>query len=482
VDIERALISRTVQGGQIEHLISRGISHTHFEDPNGENAQIFKTMVKHMSTYNAPPSRDAVMAQHPGARLDIIEDSIDYLVDEFIRKVKKRETQKALIEAAERLEVREDQMDLELVLFEAAEHVAQIVPTSRVSKLSEVPNRIELLRKRMLTGVIPGVQIGWPTIDEETLGVQNHELAVFAAFSNAGKSTILQFSALAGYLTDPSTRPRLFISLEMDSNTLLRKFDAMAAKIQLHAVKKMEMGREAISDDQMRMLEQWAERASTAHNDIYILDDIAHCTVERVLAETMRYKPVATYTDYLQYMDGPGDNSYSKVGSIAKGLKRIARLTGIPQFTAAQTTRGAAKDGVKEDNIADSIEIYRSADWMFGIERNDELDAQRKAMLKIVKARDGRKGLECEIGFNFEIMDFNEAPAFSGKNMQVGWAPQQPPALPINGATPEDQAMVNRVLGNLGGEYIAGADVIDHVSPDADPGGHKVILPGNPFA
>ena len=258
-----------------------------------------------MSTYNAPPTRDAMLVQFPNYRFDICQDALDFVIDEFIKRVKRRETQKALVDAATRVNNREEQMDLELILFEAAEQVAQVVPSSRVSRISDAPSRMELLRRRAMEGVIPGVQLGWPSLDNEVLGIQPHELVVFAAFSNVGKSTILQYSALAGYLVEQTSQPRLFISLEMDGQTLLRKFDAMGAQIQLRAIKAMEMGRSMLSDDQMRTLDQWADRCSKALQEILIIDDIHNCTVERVLAETMRYKPVATYTDYIQYMDGP---------------------------------------------------------------------------------------------------------------------------------------------------------------------------------
>lgn len=805
MDVEKSLVCKCfeafvengIQTSGIEYAITRGLSVKHFEDPFGEDGSVFKTMVQHVATYNSAPTREAILLQHPNYRFEVVQDSLDFVVDEFIRRVKRRETQKALIDMAERIDNREEQLDLELILFEAAEHVSQVVPSSRVSRVSDAPSRMELLRKRMEMGIIPGVQLGFPTLDNETLGIQPNELVVFAAYSNAGKalavetpikipggwttmgdlktgdeifspdgktvrvemawpillgnrcleveftdgstivadenhlweaytpsgrkqeslvlagegfrdrprhsmprilttndlrpgyhsvtcaapldhphqdlpldpyllgywlgdgdsqnavmtvaetdadhlvsqiseageswkildyeslkgrnvkriafgrihtcsrghdpldrmpsgwcrpcnallsrsktagvslaeyapptcfsfrerlnqeglignkmipdryinasfdqrlalmqgivdsdghinkrgsteiavtnkklsdgifelalslglratyderdakiegrvvgrsyrvrfhsalpvarlprkanrlpetcstktchrmvssvrevpstpvrcitvdaedgmflagrnlvpthnSTYLQYSALAGYLVEQTAKTRLFISLEMDGNALLRKFDAMAAEIQLRAVKAMEMGRVNLSDDQMRSLDQWAERASKAPSDILIIDDIGSCTVERVLAETMRWKPVATYTDYLQYMDGPGDGSYSKVGAIAKGLKKVARMTGIPQITAAQTTRAGAKDGVKDDNIADSIEIYRSADWMFGIERDDDLDAERAARIKIVKARDGRKGLEFKVGMDFDEMDFAE--------------------------------------------------------------------------
>lgn len=421
MDIEHRLVSRCVLSGTIEQLVSRGISHTHFERlPTGdesEHAKVFKTMVSFMRTYNAPPSRDAVLMVHPTYRLEAVEDALDFLIDEFIKKVKRRETQKAILDVASRIDDRDEQMELEMVLFEAAEHVAQIVPSSRVSKISQAPSRLELYREYLRNGKPAGVPLGYPTLDRICLGVQKFELVTIAAFSNWGKSTIMQTICLMAYLSDEQQRP-LFISLEMEADALLRRFDAMAMKIRANAIKGLEI---AETSEDMRKWERWAERASKAPNDILIVDDIHHCTIERVLAENMRYKPTCCFTDYVQLMEGPGDNSYLKVGNAIKGLKRIARMTHIPQFTAAQTTRSGAKDGVKEDNIADSIEIFRSSDILIGLERTEELDEHRQAILKLVKARDSQKG-HCTINFDWDTMDFSE---YSGFERRTDLAPVQ---------------------------------------------------------
>lgn len=348
------------------------------------------------------------MAAHPNYRLSVSEDSIDFLIDQMIKKVKRRETQKALIEIARVVDDPDQQADLEMVMLEHAEHVAQVVPSSKLSRLSEVPTRIELYRRLQREGRIPGIATGWPTIDGTVLGVQPHEFFVVAAPSARGKSLVLQHIALSAYLADPSARP-LFISLEMEADALLRRWDAMAARIELSALKAIKLGQGDINK-----WEQWGERASRAPNDILVIDDVHTATVQKVLADTMRYKPSATFTDYIQLMDGPGNTTYQKVGDIAKGLKRIARMTGVPQFTAAQTNRSGFKDGVQEDNIADSIEIFRSSDVFMGLDQDEDHKRERRMLVKLVKCRDNPQN-QCEINWDFDTMDFSEVGKFEAR-------------------------------------------------------------------
>lgn len=403
MDIEHSLVSRCIQTGAIETLVSRGIAPKHFEDD--QHRAVYQTVVSHMSRYNYPPSRDAVMSAHPNYRLLVSEDAIDFLIDQMVKKVKRRETQKALIQIARVVDDPDQQQDLEMVMLEHAEHIAQVVPTSKLSRLSEVPTRIELYRRLQREGRIPGIATGWPTIDRIILGVQPHEFFVVSAPSSVGKSLVLAHIALSAYLADPSARP-LFISLEMEADALLRRWDAMAAQIELSALKAIKLGQGDINK-----WEQWGERASKAPNDIFVVADVHTASVQRVLADTMRYKPSATFTDYIQLMDGPGNSSYQKVGDIAKGLKRIARMTGVPQFTASQTNRSGFKEGTTMENVADSIEIPRSADIFMGLDQDEDHKLERRMLVKLIKNRDGKKD-QCEINWDFETMDFSEVGKF----------------------------------------------------------------------
>lgn len=754
MDVQRRLLTKAVQDGQVEVLVGRGISHQHFDRlPDGsesEHAAVYQTMVSYMSKYGTPPSRDAVLSAHPDYRLEAAEDPIEYLIDQFVRHVKRRETQRALFDAADRIDAPDSDMDM--LLFEAAQSVVDATPSSSVaSKLSEAPNRLASYHRMLKEGRPIGVSLGYPTLDKIILGIQRYELVTIAAPSAWGKSCQLQSISLFTYLEDPSERP-LFVSLEMESEALLRRFDAMAMKVRANAIKGFEI---STDDEEMRRWEKWAERASKAPNDIMVVDDLyncvsgdtlvqtrrglrradqlifedevevlthggqyrpanwksygkqqlyevefsngqmiratkdhdwvvkrelgggsskyekvktsdligrkvpiqsatafeyedtsdyyqgvrngliygdgtiykskgtktgirssinqygddncdvllrffsnarkannnrnpqqvkmraysmphemkylpdptkvspqyargfiagyiaadgnctktgsmtittakdydieqirqvaaaggiatfgvteldfqctfnskmqkmwrlhfassaffigdevdkrlilkqshrknlqqhrsgrtkksyslhlevvdvresnvetvfcceesetntwvagcgivtGNCTVERILAEVMRYKPTSVFVDYVQLMEGPGDNSYIRIGAAIKGLKKIARMMKVPVFTAAQTNRSGFKEGVTEDNIADSIEIFRSSDILLGLERTEELDARNQAILKIVKNRDAAKG-HCNINFCWNTMEFGEVSRFQSRNGSGG--------------------------------------------------------------
>lgn len=409
MDIERALISKCVNSGLVETLVSRGISNQHFEDE--QNRAVFMTVVNHMSTYGAPPSRDAVLMQHPQYRLDVVEDTMDYIIDLFVKKTQRREAQRSVLDIAARLDDPNDNVDIDALFMEHAERVAQAVPSSRISRLSEVASRIALYNKMLREGRIPGIPLGIPSLDSIVLGIQHHELVVVAAPSSWGKSTMLQHICLSSYLAGAEHRP-VFISLEMEGDALLRKFDTMATNFEYRALRALELG-----EGDLERWEKWGERCRSAPNDIIIIDDISELTVERVFAETLRWKPSAMFVDYFGIMTpsrGRDQKEYVGMANMAKALKRIPRSTKIPLFTAGQTNRQGFKEGVRGDNIADTIELFRSADIMLGLEY-DEDDAPDELLVKLVKARDSAKG-STKMHWDYTHMHFYEKDKFGGKN------------------------------------------------------------------
>lgn len=409
MDIERALISKCIEGN-VEKLVSRGVGPQHFEDE--KNRAVFQTITHHMARYGAPPSRDAVLAKHPGYAIDIVQDTLDYILDLFVKKVQRREAQKSVLDLAAALDSKRDDLDIDSLFMEHAERVAQSIPSSRVSRLSDVPTRIQLYNKMLREGRIPGVPLGIPSLDKILLGVQKHELVVVSGASNVGKSTMLQYICLSSYLSSPDHRP-VFISLEMEGDALLRKFDAMAVNFRYNALRALEL-----HPEEMEKWETWGERAEKAPNDIIIIDDIADCTVERVFAETLRWKPSAMFVDYFGIMTPTfsGDKAYQGMAQMAKALKRVPRTTLTPVFTAAQTNRAGFKEGVRADNVADTIEIFRSADIMLGVERDDE-EAPNEMVVKIVKSRDSQKG-QTTMDWDMETMNFSEHQSFGKKAHQ----------------------------------------------------------------
>jgi replicative DNA helicase len=104
--------------------------------------------------------------------------------------------------------------------------------------------------------------------------------------------------------------------------------------------------------------------------------------------------------DYLQLMVGSGDNRAQEVGSISRGLKRLAGELGVPILALAQLNRAVES---REDrrprlfDLRDSGEIEQDADVVLFLYRDsyykgDHIVDPTKAEVSISKQRNGPLG------------------------------------------------------------------------------------------
>jgi len=106
--------------------------------------------------------------------------------------------------------------------------------------------------------------------------------------------------------------------------------------------------------------------------------------------------------DYLQLMDGKGDNRTAQIGSITRGLKALAKELEIPIILLSQLSREVEKRPDKRpmmSDLRDSGEIEQDADIIIFVYRDEvyyEDDAMNKGFAEILvrKFRNGEIGNE----------------------------------------------------------------------------------------
>lgn len=386
MDIERLLVTKLASSGEIDKLVSAGIIATHFS--SGDCSEVYGYMVDHLRKYRAVPSQDAVKKKFPKFEWQFTTDTLGYLTDEFISQIKRRETITMLRDLAVAVDdpVRVKRLDEEAL--EMARNLAMIVPSTRASRFSDMSKRIEEYRLKALSGDSWGIKMNIPTFDNLTYGVQPHEFIAVIGYQGTGKSTMLEYLAFQAYLQEKST---LFISLEMESEALYRRFDTMANNFDYNALKGLEL-----SDKEIEIWEKMADRVqSNKHShDIIVLDDLGRASVEKVYAEMARYKPDVCMVDYLSLMSAPSHvgQGWERVGEITKGLKINARSLKTPIIAAAQTNRDSAKAGPELDNIAFASSIGMDTDIILGLHQDELMRDNHRMEVRMLKNRDGDTG------------------------------------------------------------------------------------------
>lgn len=402
MDYERALLAKTLQTRQLDKVVGRGIETQHFGDESCR--EVYDSAIEHWSKYKSAPSLKAIKEKHPKFSLEISEDSLEYVMDGFIKQVKRRQAIELGRDYMRQIDNPDAVEDIEIVALDMARSLMDVVPAPRAGRYSDMERRIERYLQKVDTDDKYGVTTGIPTFDDITLGIQPHELVSVAAYSNVGKSTFMQHQFFSAYMQGKTP---MLVSLEMEQEALFRKWDTMAANVKYRALKALELG----EGD----LERWkrvAEKASKAkpEKDIIVVDDIRSCTPEKVLAETMRYKPDVVGVDFINVMQASRSHSqlWERMLYIAYELKHNARIMKIPVVVAAQGNRGSAKEGVELDNVANSIGIVQASDSMIALHRDEDDEIEKRMQVKLIKSRDSIRGVTTNLHWDLDKMEIRE--------------------------------------------------------------------------
>lgn len=410
MDVERSLVSRIIATGEIENVIARGIDEDHFADE--ECQEVYGYAITHLKKYKGAPSMKAVKDKFPSFEPELGEDSIDYLIDRHIVNVKRRLANEALMSLAEAAEDPERAEEIDIEFLDISRQLATVVPTTAVARFSDMHKRIDQYRKDKAEGNQWGIRMGIPALDEKTFGIQPHELIVCAGWQGTGKSTLMQHISFSGYLQGKKI---LFVSLEMDRGPLLRKFDTMAVDMSYRQLKGLEL-----DDDAIERWEKWADDAEHDRDhgkDIVIIDRIGSRTATGVYAETIRHKPDLVVVDYISLLETGrtgAEKHWQQIGQISRELKLNAQTLGIPVVAAAQTNRDSVKEGVKLETIAFSSAIGMDADIVLGLMQDEDMKAEEKMEVVMVKNRDGAPG-KAVMDWAMDTMQFGERPQFLKK-------------------------------------------------------------------
>jgi replicative DNA helicase len=419
VDIERALLTKALQSGELPELVARGIEPDHFADE--DMADIYDWGVEHMSKHITPPSLTLTKTTFRDFRVLTTSDPLSVHIESFVRKVKERMAVELVRDYHDALDDPNEIDEIELRALEMARQLTEVVPSPKARRFSEGRARKEEYNRRKKQNIVHGIKIGIPSIDEITLGIQPHELLIWGGPPGGGKTTALQFCAGNCYLNSDETV--LFISLEVEAEPILRKFDTMMAQISYKALKALELNPE--DEKKWYTILERAEK-DRMHKDIIIVDDIRNCTVDKVAAQQIRHKPGVVIVDYLEEMRTPRNmQGWEGVAENGRGLKQSARVTKTPHITATQLNREGETAYQSAQKIADMLIILQPPEE--DVEENyTEID------LYLRKYRDGPSRKPVSMNWDLNTMDIYEKPSTNGRRptRKLGGDPKRPKANP----------------------------------------------------
>jgi len=407
MDYERLLIAKTAQTGRIQNLLATGIRDDHFLDE--ELQAIFRFMADHARSYRQAPSFQTVQEQFPLHNFEVTDESVDYLRDQFFKGVMRRHAIDAIRDLAEVVDDPEQVGNIDSLFLEKSRELATIAPQAKLHKFSDMLQRIEEYEAG--SEKEKSIYMGIPDLDRITQGIQSHEYVTISGWSGTGKSTLAQWILFNSWMQGKTP---MYISLEMEANALFRKWDTMLTHFQYHDLKAHQL-----REEQIQIWKEKAEEVASKPNDIIVMDDVRGCTVDRVYAELVRWRPDILCIDYITLMDvsrSRGNAMWEKVMYITQSLKQVSRTLKIPIIGVAQTNRASAQAGAELDNIAYSVSIVQDSDMVLGLRRDEEMKENKMMEVKMLKNRDGMTD-NTNLFWDMDTMTFgpwSETRAFMG--------------------------------------------------------------------
>lgn len=397
MDVEKLLIDKIAYSGSVEKILIAGLDEDSFK--NEDIKLIFSFIVAHFRKYKISPTLQIIKEKFPDHLFEISQESLDYLKDEQINLIKRRAAMSALYDLAEAIDDPDLAPHIDQIFLEKARELTQLMPGSMYSSFKDMDKRIEEYERG--ESFSDGIEMGIPEIDYLTSGIQSHEYITIAGFSGTGKSTLAQYILHNSYMQGKTP---MYISLEMESKALFRKWDTMTVNFEYNRLK-----RGTLHDADLERWKKAAKIIREGENDMIVMDDVRSCTVDRVYAELTRHQPDILCIDYISLMDTSrtqGTQMWEKVTNITQQLKQISRTLKIPIIGVAQTNRSGSTAGATMDNMAFSQSIVNDSDIILGLNQDEEMKEQKKMGLRLLKNRDGQTA-ETNLLWKMSTMEFS---------------------------------------------------------------------------
>lgn len=240
--------------------------------------------------------------------------------------------------------------ELTRMLSDAAPAADNVVDarTSAFATLDELDAEAEQGRPR-------GAMTGLRCIDRRMNGLRPGWLVIMAGRPSMGKTALARAAALGCARRNPKSLV-VFFALEMARRELDERTLAQLSHEAGDGIAYSDMGGGKLSADDRQRLRKLADRVPRN----FMVDDSPILTVDyvrrRVLALKRRGPIAAVFIDYLQIMDRPdgkGRNEASVIGEMTKGLKQLARETGVCVVLLSQINRGVESRDDKRPNLSD---------------------------------------------------------------------------------------------------------------------------------
>jgi replicative DNA helicase len=265
--------------------------------------------------------------------------------------------------------------ELPILVDQAEQKVFNIAQQRSQSGLIHIAdtliNTFQDIETRHQGVALPGIPCGFYDLDAMTSGFQRSDLIIVAGRPSMGKTAFCL--NLAHNVATLYKLPVAIFSLEMSKEQLVQRLLASEAQIESGYLRT---GR--ISQTQWEPLSRAIDMLT--ETPIFI-DDTPNITVTEMRSQARRLQAEhgtkelgLIVIDYLQLMEGGGDNRVQELSRITRSLKGLARELSVPVIALSQLSRGVEARTNKRPMLSDLREsgsIEQDADLVIMLYRDD---------------------------------------------------------------------------------------------------------------
>jgi len=225
-------------------------------------------------------------------------------------------------------------------------------------------------------------------------GLPRKTLNIALAGTGVGKSLFMCHCAASNMLKGLNV---LYITLEMAEERIAERIDANLLDIPLDELKIIpkdmydkKIARVKGKTTGKLVIKEYPTACAGSANFRHLLNE---------MKLKKNFVPDIIYIDYLnicmssRIKHGANVNSYTLVKAIAEELRGLAVEFNVPVVSATQTTRsGYASSDLGLEDTSESFGLPATADFMFGLISNEELQGQNQILVQQLKNRYGDPG------------------------------------------------------------------------------------------
>lgn len=321
-------------------------------------------------------------------------------IDQYAKLVAEKATRRQLIQVGVEISQLGRDVGPELPqLLDLAEQklfgVTQDHTTGDLSSAAEILVDTFTKIEQLSVGLaLPGLTCGFYDLDAMTQGFQRSDLVILAGRPAMGKTAFAL--NIARNVASFHKLPVAIYSLEMSKEQLVQRLLASDVRIESG---RLRSGR--ISQHEWEPLGQAIGTLSQV--PLYV-DDTPNITVNEIRSKSRRLMAEwgglgLIVIDYLQLMEGGGENRVQELAKITRSLKQLARELNTPVIALSQLSRGVESRANKRPMMSDLREsgsIEQDADLILMLYRDEYYnpDTLDKGLAEaiIVKHRNGPTG------------------------------------------------------------------------------------------